>query len=451
MKTNKYPKNAYDTTNSYLIGQTRACILLGFLHTLLLGLGIFSLIACCGGLSGIDYFCVLALGLSLLITEAVAWVLLRRIHFMLLYLFIGFGISVLLAAAGGLLAGSYDNIKSALRLAIFVLCMSIVVIHARARAKHGEIKAEFLATHDADVPFRMEVWEIPTLLTHPSPWCMLWFAVQYIVGLIAKQPLYWRTVFYLALLDLFVCFAFHYIRQFMVFLQDNHTSANLPVRTIRRVHRILLAVGAVLLVLFVTPAVLYNQEPLSEVSLKLSRLPSGDDDGNADFVPTGAMEENPFMEGLIDTGEVHEPPEWLTKLTEVLQVVVLAVLVIGVILAIVQAIRYAMKNFAICDEDEVIFLEDETSDAAETAGSNKQRGDGIFSINRQIRRRYKKTIRKATSGIPDHWATPSELEAHAGLADSDGMSVLHEVYEKARYSRNGATREDAERVMHAET
>jgi hypothetical protein len=270
------------------------------------------------------------------------------------------------------------------------------------------------------------------------------------VGLIAKQPLYWRTVFYLALLDLFVCFAFRYIRQFMVFLQDNHTSANLPVRTIRRVHRILLAVGAVLLVLFVTPAVLYNREPLSEVSLKLSQLPSGDDGGNAEFMPTAPMEEDSFLPELMDSGEVHEPPEWLIKLMDVLLVVIFAALAIGVILAIVQAIRYAMKNFAVCDEDEIIFLEDETSDAAETAGSSKPRGDGIFSINRQIRRRYKKTIRKATSGIPDHWATPSELEAHAGLADSDGMPVLHEVYEKARYSRDGATREDAERVMHAE-
>jgi hypothetical protein len=324
--------------------------------------------------------------------------------------------------------------------------MIIILTHASARAKHGEIKADFLATHDDDVPFRMELWEVPTLLTAPSPWCMLWFAAQYVVGLIAKQPLYWRTVFYLALLDLFVCFAFHYIRQFTVFLQDNHTSANLPVRTIRRVHLILLAVGTLLLVLFITPSVLFDREPLSELTLKVSHLPTSDDGGMAEFFPTAATEENPFMEGLIDTGESHEPPEWLTKLMNILLVVVLAGFVIAVIAAIVQAIRFAMRNFAVCDEDEVIFLEDETSDAAETTGPTKTRDDGFFSVNRQIRRRYKKTIQKATSGIPDHWATPSELEAHAGLADSDGISVLHEVYEKARYSRDGATREDAERI-----
>jgi hypothetical protein len=437
--------------NGYSLGQARACILLGFLHTLLLGLGIFSLIACCGGLSGTDYFAVLALGLSLLIMEVLAWALLRRVHFMLLFLGIGCGISLLLSVICFALTARFENIRSALALATFVLCMIIILTHASARAKHGEIKADFLATHDDDVPFRMELWEVPTLLTTPSPWCMLWFAAQYVVGLIAKQPLYWRTVFYLALLDLFVCFAFYYIRQFTVFLQDNHTSANLPVRTIRRVHLILLAVGTLLLVLFVTPAVFFNREPLSELTLKVSHLPTSDDVGMAELFPTTATEENPFMEGLIDTGETHEPPEWLKKLMNVLLVVILAGFVIAVIAAIVQAIRFAMRNFAICDEDEVLFLEDETADSVESADSAKTRDDGFFSVNRQIRRRYKKTIQKATSGIPDHWATPSELEAHAGLADSDGISVLHEVYEKARYSRDGATREDAERVIHVET
>jgi hypothetical protein len=422
-------------------------VLLGFLHTLLLGLGIFALIGCCGKLTGSNYVYILALGLALLPEEILAWILLRKIHGLLLYVFSGFATAVLLTAINYFLAGRYNNICNAVALATFSLCMFIVTIHARARIRHGEIKAEFLATQEAGVPFRMNVWEVPTLLTHPSPRCMAWFCVQYLIGLLAKMPLYWRTVFYLALLDLFVCFAFQYLHQFTIFLQDNHATASLPTRTIRHVHRLLLAVGAVLLMFCITPSILYNREPLSEVSLKLSRMPSEAADDNAEFLPAASPEEDFFLQGLMESGEVHEPPEWLIKAMHILLVILLIALVIGVLAAAIRAIRYAMLHFAMQDEDEVIFLTDEDSDAARSASLHLHRKEGYFSINRQIRRRYKKTIRKATTGIPDCWATPSELEASAGLTDSDRIQVLHEVYEKARYSKDGASREDASRLV----
>ena len=49
---------------------------------------------------------------------------------------------------------------------------------------------------------------------------------------------------------------------------------------------------------------------------------------------------------------------------------------------------------------------------------------------------------QATKGQPNKWATPSELERDAELADNAGMQALHDAYEKARYSENGCTRED---------
>jgi hypothetical protein len=61
----------------------------------------------------------------------------------------------------------------------------------------------------------------------------------------------------------------------------------------------------------------------------------------------------------------------------------------------------------------------------------------------QIRRRYKRTIKKSTKGSPTFWASPLELESQAGLAESSDMQRLHGYYEKARYSKEGCTREDA--------
>ena len=64
----------------------------------------------------------------------------------------------------------------------------------------------------------------------------------------------------------------------------------------------------------------------------------------------------------------------------------------------------------------------------------------------KIRRRYKKTIRNATKGEPNAYATPTELEVIADLSDSRQVQTLHHLYEKARYSKDGCTEEDMKRL-----
>ena len=61
----------------------------------------------------------------------------------------------------------------------------------------------------------------------------------------------------------------------------------------------------------------------------------------------------------------------------------------------------------------------------------------------RIRRQYKKAIKKAGKYQPTGAETPAELEERNGLS-GDGMRRLHDGYEKARYSREGCTKEEAE-------
>lgn len=72
-----------------------------------------------------------------------------------------------------------------------------------------------------------------------------------------------------------------------------------------------------------------------------------------------------------------------------------------------------------------------------------------FTPNGRIRKRYKKTIQNglARSSSAEHIshsaltsATPSELEQMAGLTESTEIQLLHERYEKARYSKDGCSR-----------
>jgi hypothetical protein len=144
---------------------------------------------------------------------------------------------------------------------------------------------------------------------------------------------------------------------------------------------------------------------------------------------------------IMEPGEQFIPPTWLKEVVKTILFLILAIALIGLIYAIYLAIRRAGENFAVENEDEVIFLdskEDSRRSSRKKSGSRESR----LSPNMQIRRRYKRTIRKSTKGRPTFWASPLELESQAGLAESANMQRLHGYYEKARYSKEGCTRED---------
>ena len=78
--------------------------------------------------------------------------------------------------------------------------------------------------------------------------------------------------------------------------------------------------------------------------------------------------------------------------------------------------------------------------------SKKNReADSFFSPNKKIRRLYKKTIQKADKIRPIGTETPAELEEKAGLSKDFKMQKLHTYYEKARYSKDGCTKEEADK------
>ena len=94
------------------------------------------------------------------------------------------------------------------------------------------------------------------------------------------------------------------------------------------------------------------------------------------------------------------------------------------------------------EETESTFLQD----------SEKKERDSLFSMlfnpNVTIRKKFKKQIqqgshlnKKAGNSIPVS-LTPLELEQYAKLPDDERTHLLHTLYEKARYSKEGCTKED---------
>ncbi|MDE6312359.1 MAG: hypothetical protein K2M46_01870 [Lachnospiraceae bacterium] len=92
-------------------------------------------------------------------------------------------------------------------------------------------------------------------------------------------------------------------------------------------------------------------------------------------------------------------------------------------------------------EDEYQFLE------LEIPRKYKKRS---YSANEMIRRKYKKKIKTALQQKIPRWASPAELEALAGWQQSEREKELHNLYEKARYSKEGCQMEEINRYNNSD-
>ena len=104
--------------------------------------------------------------------------------------------------------------------------------------------------------------------------------------------------------------------------------------------------------------------------------------------------------------------------------------------------KNAGKAFSEDEEDEVLFLH-QGNDERENLPWRREKKEGYLSPNMRIRRKYKKRSKKPENNQPTGAETPAELEERNELS-GDGMRRLHDGYEKARYSREGCTKEEAE-------
>jgi hypothetical protein len=412
-----------------------------WIHAFFLLYGIYPLLVGTAQLQGFEAAGFCLIGLLLFVPILLSWWLLRKLHRLWLYLPLGVLISALCGALAWLFTEHFSYNHLWVGVATGIASLVLFISHAVARIRLGSLKKEFIAAHGSEVPFEMNVWEVPTLFTNPHPVHLAWFAVQYLVGLILRVPFYWHFVFYLTFADLFVLFGFRYLTRLDAFIIKNRKTASLPVRTMGKIHHILFVIGLLLILLFALPALFYGREPLADVSLAESQSKELSDT-DAILPDSAPMNYDMTLPDIImESGEQFIPPIWLKNAVKTILFLILAIALIGLIYAIYLAIRRAGENFAVENEDEVIFLdskEDSRRSIRKKSGSRESR----LSPNMQIRRRYKRTIRKSTKGRPTFWASPLELESQAGLAESADMQRLHGYYEKARYSKEGCTRED---------
>ena len=149
-------------------------------------------------------------------------------------------------------------------------------------------------------------------------------------------------------------------------------------------------------------------------------------------------------------GEPAPPPAWM-KIVDRLFTVIGYALIAAIGLFLLRAMFLSIWNWITrprqFDDDEKIYLKPTLSMAGEKASEPREKEFFYFlSYNGRIRRYYRKKIliqqKKQKKTVPPAWASPAELEKTSGIEDQ----TLHQIYEKARYSRQGGDEADWKRL-----
>lgn len=406
---------------------------LSIIHATLLFAAVYPFLAGLLDFSGSSFFRISAAGVMMLLPVTASFLLNRKIKSLILFLLPGAavttGCSYLAWCWGG--AGNYSGFVCGAATGIG----SAIIFGLRIYTKvlYGKTKHEFYAVHSPDTPFELKGRQLPSPLNSPKLYHLLWFSALYVLDMLLHHTTSLYILFGMVFADIFVCLSYQYISALYDYVSANRRLASLPLNSMHRIHHLLGLAGALLLALFLLPALLYGREfdPKLPTREPVLTNPQVMQQGNShSYAP-----EMPDTE-IVEKSEPQKPaPRWIPALLRIFGCLIAIAIAVFTIVLLFHILHSLEKEFAVADEeDEVIFLKRGiVNDKKETAGS--ERPEGFFSKRQQIRRQYRKIIKKKTKGTPSFSATPAQLEENAALSGTPGMKELHENYEKARYDK----------------
>lgn len=247
-----------------------------------------------------------------------------------------------------------------------------------------------------------------------------------------------------------------YYRELESFIRSNAGQASLPVSQIRRTSRILIGIFLVIAttVIFLLPAggISYLTTLIHKLLLELLFIilallfPSVVGDPDAEAPPIPEETERAFEK--ITSGADQIPP-WLYNLLYGISTFLMIVVVIAIIAGILYALYAFVRGFHVLAEPEKTSEYIETSERIQPKKRNRLSAAEKANPTYQIRRLYKRSILhlKKKSQILQTSNTPSQIERDVRMPDSEDRETLHRIYEKARYSRDGVTIEEADQAF----
>lgn len=275
-----------------------------------------------------------------------------------------------------------------------------------------------------------------SLMDAPHIPAALAFLIPFLYGATGDSAFIQKAGLFCAAVYLLLCLLYHGIGRIDDYLVLNRDMKNLPTKRISRMATAALLAVAAAFGALVLPAVL----GAGFVRIDLSALERGG--GSAPVQVVQGQDAQPSENSLMERLN-RENPGWQIPpvILQVLNILVGAAVLILIGYGVYRIIRNFRGSFTV-QNDMVEFLN--PTDSAEPVKRVRRKRPGVldFSPNAVVRRRYRKTILRAGKEPPEKWASPRELEQAAGLPDTQENALLHGLYEKARYSRSGCTKEE---------
>ena len=242
------------------------------------------------------------------------------------------------------------------------------------------------------------------------------------------------SLIYLAIYFL-LCFAHHGIERIDAYIDVNKNMRNMPSRRIARIATVILAASFFIFAVVLLPALF-----TADVNIRFTMPETTYATPEPQFIQSdpGAM---PDMGDMFPEKKDMPIIDAIWKFLEYLLMIVFGFgSIIGGVYGILKLSRRFSKSFT----DSGDFVESLQEDDLEAVHVKQRKMDTPRFLDRSpnatVRRKYKKMILRGKHR-PYAWMSPTEAEIYAEVS-SKNLKTLHTLYEKARYSPEGCTKQD---------
>lgn len=267
-----------------------------------------------------------------------------------------------------------------------------------------------------------------------QPSLNIWYFIGiYIIGILFESKLLCDLALFCAVIYWFIVLIYKFFGATEHYFMLNKRTKGIPKRRLYAISGGMLCLFAGIMLVAVLPSfLLTNARKYTNVREWFGDVPlipgSYESDGEFQAPAGGGMDGTALLlaESEWDT---PEPLEIWDDLFWVLEIIV-AIIVLAVIAVMIRKVFQDFRKEADENGDKIENLEDIAESERITAAVQKPDGE-----TGDIKRRYKRTIRRYRKERPAVYETPAEIEEKAGLAEDAAMQELHAEYERVRYGR----------------
>lgn len=267
-----------------------------------------------------------------------------------------------------------------------------------------------------------------SILNEPSPNMIIYFVAVYLLGWILRNNSLCNEALFSVIIYLLLSLWYRFVKATERYLALNRRIANLPGKRVYYISGCVMAMFLIGLAFMTLPAVI--SIPVRNSLMGFHR----EVEYKSEVIQGETWEHSILTEGAEAMWARLGAPE--SSLPKWLDYVAVGIFICGIFLILWLIYGFFRKAFLSFREsfdengDQMEELRENSDLVSYLRSSSKEPGR-----NDDIRKRYRKIIRKHRKERPGVYESPTEIETGAGLAGEPEMQKLHVLYERVRYGR----------------